>query len=108
MPSAIDLFSGAGGLSLGLKKAGWSVKAAVEFDETAASTHALNFPEVEHLTCDVRQIDFTKYSGIDLIAGGPPCQPFPYFLHPQDAAADEAEEEEVGERDRDGVEDVVQ
>ena len=76
MPSAIDLFSGAGGLSLGLKKAGWSVKSAVEFDEAAASTHALNFPEVEHLTCDVRQIDFTKYSGIDLIAGGPPCQPF--------------------------------
>jgi DNA (cytosine-5)-methyltransferase 1 len=64
MPSAIDLFSGAGGLSLGLKNAGWSVQAAVEFDETAASTHALNFPEVEHLTCDVREIDFTKYSGI--------------------------------------------
>ena len=76
MPSAIDLFAGAGGLSLGLKRAGWLVETAVEFDKTAAATHALNFPEVEHLMCDVRQIDFAKYAGIDLIAGGPPCQPF--------------------------------
>lgn len=76
MPSAIDLFSGAGGLSLGLKRAGWSVAAAVEFDDSASSTHALNFPETEHFTCDVKKIDFAKFFGIDLIAGGPPCQPF--------------------------------
>lgn len=76
MLSAIDLFAGAGGLSLGLKKSGWSVAAAVEFDETAATTHAHNFPEVEHLNCDVRDISFKRFAGIDLIAGGPPCQPF--------------------------------
>lgn len=76
MRSAIDLFAGAGGLSLGLKESGWSVAAAVEFDETAATTHAHNFPEVEHLNCDVRGINFKRFAGIDLIAGGPPCQPF--------------------------------
>ncbi len=76
MRSAIDLFSGAGGLSLGLKNSRWSVKAAIEFDEIAAATHALNFPDVEHVTSDVRQVNFAKYNGIDLVAGGPPCQPF--------------------------------
>jgi DNA (cytosine-5)-methyltransferase 1 len=76
MPSAIDLFSGAGGLSLGLKTAGWTVEAAIEFDEASMATHELNFPNSQHLMLDVRQMDFTKYAGIDLIAGGPPCQPF--------------------------------
>lgn len=76
MPSVIDLFSGAGGLSFGLKKAGWAVEAAIEVDHTASLTHAQNFPECEHITSDVRQVNFEKFSGIDLIAGGPPCQPF--------------------------------
>lgn len=74
--TAIDLFSGAGGLSLGLKSAGWSVKAALEFNESAIETHALNMPDVEHLCEDVREVNFKKFKGIDLVAGGPPCQPF--------------------------------
>lgn len=73
---AIDLFSGAGGLSSGLKDSGWQVAAAIEYDETAMATHRLNFPDVEHIRADVRTIDFKKFSGIDLVAGGPPCQPF--------------------------------
>jgi len=74
--TAIDLFSGAGGLSLGLDSAGWDVKAALEFNETAIETHALNMPGVEHLCEDVRTVNFKQFKGIDLVAGGPPCQPF--------------------------------
>ena len=76
MPTAIDLFAGAGGLSLGLENAGWSIAAAVEYDKAASATHKHNFPTTEHLCQDVREIDFRRFSGIDLVAGGPPCQPF--------------------------------
>ena len=64
--TAIDVFAGAGGLSLGLELAGWAVKAAVEFDEKAMETHQSNFTGVEHLSCDVRSIDFGRFRGIDL------------------------------------------
>lgn len=74
--TAIDLFSGAGGLSLGLESAGWNVQAALEFNEAAIETHALNMPEVKHLCEDVRTVNFKQFKGIDLVAGGPPCQPF--------------------------------
>jgi len=74
---AIDLFCGAGGLSLGLKMAGWDVAAAIEYERMAMETHARNMPEVDHLCGDVRDVDFRRYRGaIDLVAGGPPCQPF--------------------------------
>ena len=73
---AIDIFAGAGGLSCGLKAAGWSVEAAVEYDRAASETHRLNFPETEHVCGDVKSVDFRRYRGIDLVAGGPPCQPF--------------------------------
>lgn len=76
MPTAIDLFSGAGGLTLGLQNAGWTVEAAIEFDETASSTHQHNFPHSQHLRKDVREIDFRRFRGVDMVAGGPPCQPF--------------------------------
>jgi DNA (cytosine-5)-methyltransferase 1 len=73
---AIDLFAGAGGLSLGLKNAGWDVVAAVEVDKYAVATHHQNFPSTKGIRCDVRDVDWSKYRGIDLVAGGPPCQPF--------------------------------
>jgi DNA (cytosine-5)-methyltransferase 1 len=73
---AIDLFSGAGGLSLGLKNAGWNVQAAVEFDRTAIQTHEENFAGVRHIGDDVRNVSFKQFGDIDLVAGGPPCQPF--------------------------------
>jgi DNA (cytosine-5)-methyltransferase 1 len=75
-PVAIDLFAGAGGLSLGLKEAGWAVETAIEHDEGAITSHLQNFPEVEHLCTDIQHVNFKRYAGIDLIAGGPPCQPF--------------------------------
>lgn len=73
---AIDLFAGAGGLSLGLKMAGWDVQVALEIDADAVNTHRTNMPEVRHLCDDIRDIDFAEFAGLGLIAGGPPCQPF--------------------------------
>lgn len=74
---AIDLFAGAGGLSIGLKMAGWDIRVAVEYEPTAVETHRKNMPEVVHLCEDIRNISFGEYEGkIDLVAGGPPCQPF--------------------------------
>ncbi|AYV28983.1 Modification methylase AplI [Streptomyces sp. ADI95-16] len=81
---AVDLFSGAGGLSLGLQRAGWTVAAAVDFDERALETHAANFPGMS-LHMDLGSPDerdrleklLEPAKGkIDLVAGGPPCQPF--------------------------------
>jgi len=74
--TSIDLFSGAGGLSLGMKMAGWSVVAGLECDETAHATAQRNMPDIQHACEDVRGIDFRQFRGIDLVAGGPPCQPF--------------------------------
>ncbi|MFI1457807.1 DNA cytosine methyltransferase [Streptomyces roseus] len=81
---AVDLFSGAGGLSLGLERAGWTTAAAVDFDERARETHAVNFPGMSlcvDLGDDGQRGEFVQRildSGaeIDIVAGGPPCQPF--------------------------------
>ena len=81
-PWAIDLFSGAGGLSLGLEEAGFSVVAAADSDPVAMETHAAN---IEGLTwmgdlSDPRgflsQLEDWGIDRVDLLAGGPPCQPF--------------------------------
>ncbi len=74
--NAIDLFAGAGGLSLGLHRAGWNVVAAIEVDGWAVATYKENFPSTDVICSDIRAIDFRQFQGIDLIAGGPPCQPF--------------------------------
>ncbi|WP_091671017.1 DNA cytosine methyltransferase [Micromonospora auratinigra] len=79
---AVDLFSGAGGLSLGIERAGWTTAAAVDFDERALETHRANFPGLS-LKMDLgdpaerdRLEGILKPAKIDLVAGGPPCQPF--------------------------------
>lgn len=76
-PTSVDLFCGAGGLSLGLELAGWETKVAADFDAQACATYKRNFPNVDVHQGDVRGIDWTSLRGkIDLVAGGPPCQPF--------------------------------
>lgn len=81
-PVAIDLFSGGGGLTVGLKAAGFSVCAAVEFDEVAAATYSENHPEVVMITRDIRTVTADEIircsptNKIDLIAACPPCQSF--------------------------------
>jgi DNA (cytosine-5)-methyltransferase 1 len=79
---AVDLFSGAGGLSLGLERAGWTVAAAVDADDRALETHAHNFSGLS-LKMDLGDpaerdalVDLIGGTKIDLVAGGPPCQPF--------------------------------
>lgn len=54
--TAVDLFSGAGGLTLGLKRAGFVVVAAVEVDPEVAKTYAANHPSTKLLVKDVRQV----------------------------------------------------
>ncbi|OHV66835.1 DNA cytosine methyltransferase [Pseudofrankia sp. BMG5.36] len=79
---ALDLFSGAGGLSLGLEQAGWTVVAAVDHDQRAIETHRANFRgralQLDLSDPDVRTELVASLAGveIDLVAGGPPCQPF--------------------------------
>jgi DNA (cytosine-5)-methyltransferase 1 len=72
----LDLFSGAGGLSLGLKRAGFQAAAAIEVDEDSCATYRNSFPEVNLIASPVQSVDFTGFESIELIAGGPPCQPF--------------------------------
>ncbi len=73
----IDLFAGAGGLSLGLLEAGLEVVAAVEFDVSAAATYRSLHPGTTLLEEDINSADLNQFKGeIDIVAGGPPCQPF--------------------------------
>ncbi len=78
---SIELFSGCGGLALGLHTAGFKHQKLVEFEPRAASTLKLNTALVtDHKIVnagDVREVDWNVWNNrIDLLAGGPPCQPF--------------------------------
>ncbi|MCE9635631.1 MAG: DNA (cytosine-5-)-methyltransferase [Planctomycetes bacterium] len=82
LPRAVDLFSGGGGLSLGLERAGYKVILAVDHDARSLATHRHNFAGL------ALDLDLSSPAGIadllrrldgidlDLVAGGPPCQPF--------------------------------
>jgi len=77
-----DLFSGAGGLSLGLKEAGIDVVFSVDHDDEAVATHGHHFPGLSanwDLTdpVKVQQVgELIRRLEIDVVVGGPPCQPF--------------------------------
>lgn len=79
---AVDIFSGAGGLTTGLKAAGFQVVAGVEIEQHAISTFKVNHPETRVFKQDVTTITGvdlvaeTGGQGIDLLAGCPPCQGF--------------------------------
>jgi site-specific DNA-cytosine methylase len=75
--NAIDLFSGPGGFSLGLRRAGFQVIANVEINRDAMDTYGLHDSRSTHFNEDIRSISFGNYRRfVDLVAGGPPCQPF--------------------------------
>jgi len=81
-PLAVDLFAGAGGLSLGLEQAGYEIAAAVEYDPIHAAVHEFNFPQGKTFCEDVSKITGDEIRTqseigdreIHLVAGGPPCQ----------------------------------
>src|SRR5690606_6331786 len=81
---AIDLFSGAGGLTMGLKQAGFKVIAAVEFNPEAAASYVLNHRKTKMYLADICLLDpyevmsdlKMKVGELDLLAGCPPCQGF--------------------------------
>lgn len=75
--TSIDLFSGAGGLSIGLERAGFRPVLAVEMNKDACATYKLRFPEVDLRQAPIQTVDLRPFRArIDLLAGGPPCQPF--------------------------------
>lgn len=74
---AIDLFCGAGGLTLGLREAGIETVCAVDFEPYRLTTFSSHSPNVDIKNADIRTLDFKEYRGVvDLVYGGPPCQPF--------------------------------
>lgn len=74
--TSIDLFCGAGGLSLGLERAGFRSVLGVDLNRDACATYRHAMPHAQVLERSILEIDFRQWRGIDLIAGGPPCQPF--------------------------------
>ena len=89
----LDLFAGAGGISLGFHRAGFEIKGAVELDPLAALTHAINFHghlERDKFEAHARARDMKMEpaaladelelgeveSAIDVLVGGPPCQAY--------------------------------
>ncbi len=76
--NSIEIFSGAGGLAKGLELAGTKHQAFVEWNSDACNTLRMNYDRNIIFQGDVRDFDFSDYKdkGIDIIAGGPPCQPF--------------------------------
>lgn len=79
----VEVFSGAGGLALGLESAGFQHHMLVEWNDHACSTIEWNkrdnhfFNKSILINGDIQNVSFQKYRGnVELVAGGPPCQPF--------------------------------
>lgn len=101
-PIAVDLFCGAGGMSLGFEQAGFDVVAAVDSDRTHAAVHRFNFPRCEVVEADAADVTPQRLAAaveagrrkhghaagthVDVVFGGPPCQGFSVggLLNPND------------------------
>lgn len=83
-PIGVDLFAGAGGLSLGFEQAGFDVVAAVEIDPIHCATHEYNFPQAKTICAsvvdltgeEIRRLGGIENRDIDVVFGGAPCQGF--------------------------------
>ena len=90
---AIDLFSGAGGFALGLRRAGWKIACANDHDELASQTFRANFPEATFFRSGISQLSAdsilectqTRVGELECLIGGPPCQSFSYNNHHRNA-----------------------
>ena len=77
--SVLELFAGAGGLAIGLEKAGLKCVALNEIDHWAAETLRQNRPNWKVIEDDVRNVSYSAYKGkVDVVTGGFPCQAFSY------------------------------
>ncbi|MCC6206430.1 MAG: DNA cytosine methyltransferase [Hyphomicrobiales bacterium] len=83
-PTAVDLFSGAGGIALGLANSGFDVVFCSDRDKACEATHRRNFPTIPFLRTDIENLKGSeilkaiglKRGELDLLIGGPPCQGF--------------------------------
>jgi DNA (cytosine-5)-methyltransferase 1 len=89
-PVGVDLFAGAGGMSLGFEQAGFDVRAAVELDPIHAATHKFNFPECAVIARSVIGLSAAEIresarlkpgQNVDVVFGGAPCQGFSMIGH---------------------------
>lgn len=88
-PTAIDLFCGAGGLSEGLRQAGYAIIAGNDIDKFAGATFASTHKEAVFLEGSVRDLDASDFmtatglakGALDCLAGGPPCQGYSVYNH---------------------------
>jgi DNA (cytosine-5)-methyltransferase 1 len=84
--TSVDLFCGAGGMTLGFEQAGFSVAAAFDVEEFNVSTHRKNFPDTQAFAVDLqretgdslRRLAQLTGTEIDVVFGGPPCQGFSF------------------------------
>lgn len=73
---SLEIFSGTGGLAKGLEDAGFRHAAFVEFNKHACSSLRANFDPGKIFEGDIRDFDLDTVGSVDVVAGGPPCQPF--------------------------------
>lgn len=82
--NAVDLFCGAGGMSLGLQMAGYKINMGLDFVKDCEDTHNINFPDVPFICGDITNVKGSeilnkiglKKGDLTLVSGGPPCQGF--------------------------------
>src|ERR1700741_543597 len=80
--NAIDLFSGCGGLTVGMHKAGFRTRCAIEVDSAAAQAYKMNHKKTKLIERDIRLVKAShvkkllKHRPLHLLAGCPPCQGF--------------------------------
>lgn len=76
--TVVELCAGAGGMAVGLERAGYQPLALVEFDKNAAASLRQNRPLWPVIEADIRTVDFKQYRsrGVDLLVGGLPCPPY--------------------------------
>jgi DNA (cytosine-5)-methyltransferase 1 len=74
--SCLELFAGAGGLAKGLELSGIKHKALIEWNKDACQTLINNYSNKLVHNIDIRSFQFDQFGHIDMVSGGPPCQPF--------------------------------